>query len=183
MPARPTAAGSNRGRSSGWRRARRSLRRRRTRAGRSASRRARSQTPRCRRARSTALPRGLLRRHVGRGAEDHAGCVLGRAMAHASVKSASRRCPGRPRRIERLGQAEVQHLDGAVGRDLDVGRLQIAMDDAAVVRRLERVGDLRARSAAPLRPGAGPRAMRSASVVPSTSSMTSARTPPASSTP
>ena len=28
------------------------------------------------------------------------------------------------------------------GRDLDVGRLQIAMDDALLVRRLERVGDL-----------------------------------------
>ena len=42
----------------------------------------------------------------------------------------------------RLRQAEVEHLHDAVGRDLDVGRLQIAMDDALLVRRFERVGDL-----------------------------------------
>ena len=41
-----------------------------------------------------------------------------------------------------FGQAEVQHLDRAVGRDLDVGRLQIAMDDAVLVRRFERLGNL-----------------------------------------
>ena len=45
-------------------------------------------------------------------------------------------------RVQRLGQAEVEHLDDAVGRDLHVGRLEIAVDDAALVRRLERLGDL-----------------------------------------
>ena len=41
-----------------------------------------------------------------------------------------------------LRQAEVEQLDRAVRRDLDVGGLQIAMDDALVVRGFERVGDL-----------------------------------------
>ena len=41
-----------------------------------------------------------------------------------------------------LGQAEVEHLDGAVGPDLDVGRLEIAMNDALLVRGFERLGDL-----------------------------------------
>ena len=42
----------------------------------------------------------------------------------------------------RLGEAEVEHLHRAVGADLDVGRLQVAVDDPLLVRRLERFGDL-----------------------------------------
>ena len=42
----------------------------------------------------------------------------------------------------RLRQPEVEHLDRAVRRDLDVGRLEIAMDDALLVRGVERVRDL-----------------------------------------
>ena len=58
---------------------------------------------------------------------------------------------GRPgwqmRRIDelaraRLRQAEVQHLHDAVGSHLDIGRLQIAMDDPFLVRGLERIADL-----------------------------------------
>jgi hypothetical protein len=41
-----------------------------------------------------------------------------------------------------LGEPEVEHLDRAAGRDLDVGGLQIAMDDTLGVRGLERVHDL-----------------------------------------
>ena len=41
-----------------------------------------------------------------------------------------------------LGEAKVEHLDDALGRDLDVGGLQIAMDDALFVRGFERLGDL-----------------------------------------
>ena len=41
-----------------------------------------------------------------------------------------------------LRQAEVEHLHGAVRRDLDVRRLQIAVDDALLVRRFERLRDL-----------------------------------------
>ena len=45
-------------------------------------------------------------------------------------------------RSKRLGQAEVEHLHGAVGPHLDVCRLEIAMDDALLVRGFERLGDL-----------------------------------------
>ena len=49
--------------------------------------------------------------------------------------------PRRPR-IHRLREPEVEHLHRAVTADLDVGGLQIAMDDALLVRRFERLGDL-----------------------------------------
>ena len=38
-------------------------------------------------------------------------------------------------------KAEVEHLHSAVGANHDVGRLQIAMDDAAGVRRRQGIGD------------------------------------------
>jgi len=38
-------------------------------------------------------------------------------------------------------ETKVQDLDDAVGRDLDIGRLQIAMDDPFFMRRIERVGN------------------------------------------
>ena len=41
-----------------------------------------------------------------------------------------------------LGEAEVDHLHRAGLRHHDVGRLEVAMDDALLVRRLERLGDL-----------------------------------------
>ena len=47
-----------------------------------------------------------------------------------------------PAGSDRLRQTEVEHLHGAVGADLDVGGLQIAMDDALLVRGFERLGDL-----------------------------------------
>ena len=46
------------------------------------------------------------------------------------------------RRLEALGQSEVQHLDDPVRPHHDVGRLQIAMDDPLSVRGLERLDDL-----------------------------------------
>jgi hypothetical protein len=42
----------------------------------------------------------------------------------------------------RLGQAEVQNFDSAVGSDLDVGGRQIAVDDSSLVRVFERLDDL-----------------------------------------
>ena len=48
----------------------------------------------------------------------------------------------RSNRRERFGEAEVQHLHGAVFADLDVRGLQIAVDDSLIVRRFERLGDL-----------------------------------------
>jgi hypothetical protein len=43
---------------------------------------------------------------------------------------------------ECLGQAEVEHLHETVWSDLDVGGFEVAMDDAFVVRGLERIGNL-----------------------------------------
>ena len=81
---------------------------------------------------------------------------------------------------DELRQPEIQHLHGAVGSHLDVGGLEIAMDDPLLVRRFERFRDLprdrqrlidRDRS---MRDAVGERR-------PSTSSITSALTPSASS--
>ena len=47
-----------------------------------------------------------------------------------------------PRRSKIFAKPEVQHLHGAVGAHLDVGGLQIAVNDALLVRRFERLGDL-----------------------------------------
>ena len=44
--------------------------------------------------------------------------------------------------FHRFRQAEVQHLHRAVGADLDVGGLQIAMDDPLLVRGFQGFGDL-----------------------------------------
>ena len=53
-----------------------------------------------------------------------------------------RRCRRPGRSVERLGQAEVEHLDRSVVPDLDVRGLEVAMDDALFVRRFERVRNL-----------------------------------------
>ena len=47
-------------------------------------------------------------------------------------------CVGIP---DQLGEPEIEHLDRAVGADDHVGRLEVAVDDAARVRRDERVRD------------------------------------------
>ena len=41
-----------------------------------------------------------------------------------------------------LRQAEVEHLHLVVRRDLDVGRLEVAVDDSGFVRLFERLGNL-----------------------------------------
>ncbi len=80
---------------------------------------------------------GLLRSHVGGGAEDDArGCgVGGQRRRHRQAVVAVVGIP-------RLGQAEVEHLDRTVGTELDVGRLEVAVDDALLVGRLQCLGDL-----------------------------------------
>ena len=82
----------------------------------------------------------LLGGHVPRGAEDEP-CV-GHLARHG-------RRPGEPAAARRgrvvlpsLCQAEVKDLDGAVRRDLDVGGLQVPVDDAYLVRGFEPFGDL-----------------------------------------
>ena len=78
--------------------------------------------------------RRLLRRHVRERAHHAPGAAL-------ATTSASRR-RGRPRgrRAAQLRQAEVEHLDGAVLPDHDVGGLEVAMDDPVRVRGRQRVG-------------------------------------------
>ena len=76
---------------------------------------------------------GLLRRHVRRRPHDQArtrGVCRHRVLIW--------------RAFEELGQPEVEHLGASVRGDDDVGRLDVAMDDAARVRGLERRRDLRA---------------------------------------
>ena len=77
----------------------------------------------------------LFRRHVSRGADDRA-----RARGRLGGRIVER---DRGARLLQFREAEVEHLDAAVGSDLDVGRFQIAVDDPAIVRRPQRRGDLR----------------------------------------
>ena len=65
-------------------------------------------------------------------------CVAARLMVGEWVRPAAEAGPA----LERLGEPEVEHLDPALGRDLDVGGLQVAVDDAVLVRLLERLRDL-----------------------------------------
>ena len=93
-------------------------------------------------------PARLLGAHVGRGAEDDAHLRCGEDV---SVGEWPGSALAAARSFERLGQAEIEHLDLAVRRDLDVGRLQIAVDDP--------------RSCAASSPSASGSAMRSASAI------------------
>jgi hypothetical protein len=90
---------------------------------------------------------GLLGAHVGRRAEDHPvhrsrarqrGRLREGGSARRDVARRRARWIGR----ERFGEAEVEHLYRAVGPHLHVGRLEIPMDDAGLVRRRQGVGDL-----------------------------------------
>ena len=84
-----------------------------------------------------------FRRHVTRCAHHDA------RLSHARRK---RRAPTRSFSLQRRlgvalqvsGQSEVQHLDGALRRDHDIGALQIAMHDAVLMRMADRTRDLRA---------------------------------------
>ena len=73
-----------------------------------------------------------------------------------------------------LRQPEVEHLHRAVGSQLDVRWLQIAVDDPLLVRRFERLRRSASRSAAPRRVGVAPLCDAVRERRPSTSSITSA---------
>jgi len=79
----------------------------------------------------------LLGTHVGRRAENQS------LLRHEeAVRFGGRRAfLGRPG-ANRLGEPEVEDLDDPVGRDADVGRLEVAVHHARLVRRLEPLGDL-----------------------------------------
>ena len=80
----------------------------------------------------------LLWTHVRRRPEEHAHGErwTGERRRWAEVFTA------RGVRLQHFRQAEVQQLYGAVRPQLDVRRLQIAVNDAPLVRRLEPFGDL-----------------------------------------
>jgi hypothetical protein len=71
-----------------------------------------------------------------------------RRRAHHHARPRAGRCYRRRVRHHRgvgdriLGEAEVKELDDAVGRDLDVRRLQITMNDPLLVRGIKGIGDL-----------------------------------------
>src|SRR5213075_529420 len=79
----------------------------------------------------------LLRAHVRGGAEnrthDRRAHNYGRGLRHIRTGPFGR---------EGFCETEVQHLDYSIGRDLDVGRFEIAMDDPGPVRGVQCVGDL-----------------------------------------
>jgi hypothetical protein len=76
-------------------------------------------------ARVRSAAKRLLGRHVGDGTDHHPFL-------------------GHPRPIQRHGETEVAELRGAVVGEPDVPRLQIAVNDAACVRMLQRLTDLAA---------------------------------------
>jgi DNA-binding TFAR19-related protein (PDSD5 family) len=86
------------------------------------------------------LAPGLLGRHVRGRAEDQAGGRAG-VREGGGLREVG---AGARHRVDhvRLGEPEVENLDLAVRRQLDVGRLEVAVDDAALVSLLERLGDL-----------------------------------------
>ncbi|MBK9376637.1 MAG: hypothetical protein IPN03_23695 [Holophagales bacterium] len=89
----------------------------------------------------------LLRRHVRRRPEDDAEL---RAVGRRHRRRVHERWRARevgggsaPRgRVHRLGEAEVEDLDRSLRCELDVGGLEVTVDDPLVVGRFQRLGDL-----------------------------------------
>ena len=84
-----------------------------------------------------ASPR-LFGRHVGGGADNRSH----RCRAGGQGGGFHRVRARRARRVHHLRESKVQDLHGAVRTDLDVRRLEVAMDDPGVVRGLQRPGNL-----------------------------------------
>jgi hypothetical protein len=80
----------------------------------------------------------LLRGHVGGGAKNDAG-LRRMNRQRRRIHRGRGRSGGR---VNGLRQSKVEHLHCSVGTDLDVRRLEIAMDDAVIVRSFESFGDL-----------------------------------------
>jgi hypothetical protein len=85
------------------------------------------------------LPFCLLGAHIGRGAEDDTGVRdHGRRRDRGGDRKIRSYCVA----SERLGKPEIKHFHGAVCTQLDIGRLEIAMDDVLLVRGFEGSGNL-----------------------------------------
>ena len=129
----------------------------RTRACPSASRTARSRTPRCRCACRPRVPcacSGLMYAAVPR---IMPACVIAGVVIVGDCDTFGADAPTGSIAFARPKSSTFTVPSGA---HLDVRGLQIAMDDALLVRRFERLGDLLARSATPRRAGSRPRAIR-----------------------
>ena len=118
----------------------------------------------------------LLRRHVGGRAENHA---AHRERSRTRERWRVQRVRTRPAGRSRSREAEIQHLHRAVGAQLDVRGLQIAMDDPLLVRRFESLGDLPGDRQGLIDRDRAPAAMRCERSSPSTSSITRAYAQPA----
>src|SRR5262249_13424229 len=81
------------------------------------------------------FPAHLFRAHVRwRAQEPWSDCFFGyQRLWRGSVAACS---------VPDLRDAEVEHLDDAVRRHLDIRRLEVTMNDAPLVRGFERCGDL-----------------------------------------
>jgi hypothetical protein len=79
----------------------------------------------------------LFRRHVAGCSQDQARKRAGNGERRRMREVAHGRSS-----LHEPGEAEVEHFHGAVGRDLHVRRLEVAMADALVVGRLQRLDDL-----------------------------------------
>lgn len=90
--------------------------------------------------RSTVCP-GLLGTHIGRGSHHHAR-ISGIDLDGRGLTLPTHRL----RRLQLFGKAEIKHLDLAFGRDLNSGRLQVAVDHTSLMCRGFCIGHLPATS-------------------------------------
>ena len=81
----------------------------------------------------------LLGRHVGGRAENHPDLRHRGRRERRRIRRIGTRAG---RRVHRFREPEVEHLHRAVRADFDVRRLQVAMDDALLVRGFEGLRDL-----------------------------------------
>src|SRR5258708_5774000 len=82
------------------------------------------------------LPAGLLRAHISRGAHNDADLSGGKSWRVAVFRARGCNC------LLYGSEAEVQHLDHSLGRDHDVARLQVAVNDSFFMSGFQSDGNL-----------------------------------------
>ncbi len=117
---------------------------------------------------SSSFPRGLLRRHIGDGAQRTCPGWSGASSAQSMV-SAMR--IGADPAVRDFRQTEIENLGVSALGDKDVGGFDVAMNDALGVRGIESVGDLDRQRQTSASISSGCPAMRCFSVMPSRNSM------------